>query len=161
MRKSAMKSITAGLVVGGAGCAVLLLTAAVGTSQGTFAALPATPAAPRDNPTTSARVALGRVLFWDPILSGDRDVACGTCHHPRFGYAENRDLSIGASGVGLGDRRHFATGSSRLFVKRNSQTILNVAFNGIDEARHQAPATAPMFWDVRALSLEQQALEPL
>lgn len=156
-----MKRITAGLVVGGAGFAVLLLTAAVGTSQGTFAALPTTPVAPRDNPTTPARVALGRVLFWDPILSGDRDVACGTCHHPRFGYAENRDLSIGASGVGLGDRRHFATGSSRLFVKRNSQTILNVAFNGIDEAGHQAPATAPMFWDVRALSLEQQALEPL
>lgn len=156
-----MNRITAALGVGGAGFAVLLLTAAVGTSQGTFAALPATPAAPPDNPSTPARVSLGRVLFWDPILSGDRDVACGTCHHPRFGYAENRDLSIGVSGVGLGDRRRFAAGSSGPFVKRNSQTILNVAFNGIDDAGHHAPATAPMFWDVRALSLEQQALEPL
>lgn len=156
-----MNRITAALVVGGAGFAVLLLTVAVGTSQGTFAALPATPAAPPDNPSTPARVSLGRVLFWDPILSGDRDVACGTCHHPRFGYAENRDLSIGVSGVGLGDRRRFAAGSSGPFVKRNSQTILNVAFNGIDDVGHHAPATAPMFWDVRALSLEQQALEPL
>jgi len=156
-----MKRITAGLIVGGAGFAVLLLTATVGQSQGTFAALPATPAAPSDNPSTPARVALGRVLFWDPVLSGDRDVACGTCHHPRFGYAENRDLSIGASGVGLGDRRRFATGSSIPFVKRNSQTILNVAFNGIDDGGRHEPATAPMFWDVRALSLERQALEPL
>jgi cytochrome c peroxidase len=156
-----MTRITAGLVVGAAGCAVLLLTAAVGTSEGSFAALPATQETPRDNPSTPARVALGRILFWDPILSGDRDTACGTCHHPRFGYAENRDLSIGVSGVGLGDWRRFATGGSMLFVKRNSQTILNVAFNGIDEAGRHVPATAPMFWDVRALSLEQQALEPL
>ena len=58
-----MKRITAGLVAGGAGFAVLLLTAAVGTSQGTFTALPAAPTAPRDNPSTPARVALGRVLF--------------------------------------------------------------------------------------------------
>jgi len=100
-------------------------------------------------------------LFWDPILSGDRDVACGTCHHPRFGYAENRDLSIGVNGHGLGDRRRFTQGSPVAFVKRNSQTILNVAFNGIDEAGRHTPATAPMFWDVRAVSLEEQALVPL
>jgi cytochrome c peroxidase len=156
-----MKRITAGLLAGGAGFAALLLSTAAGTSQGSFTALPAIAVAPRDNPSTPARVALGRVLFWDPILSGDRDVACGTCHHPRFGYAENRDLSIGASGIGLGDRRRFAQGSRVPFVKRNSQTILNVAFNGIDEAGRHAPATAPMFWDVRALSLELQALEPL
>ena len=47
------------------------------------------------------------------------------------------------------------------FVKRNSQTILNVAFNGIDETGRHTPATAPMFWDVRAASLEEQALVPL
>src|SRR5687767_11964471 len=68
--RRAMTRITAGLVVGAAGCAVLLLTAAVGTSEGTFAALPATQETPRDNPSTPARVALGRILFWDPILSG-------------------------------------------------------------------------------------------
>src|SRR5688572_4458032 len=132
-----MKRFTADVLMGGAGFVVLilLLTAAVGTTQAGLAALPPAPAAPRDNPTTPARVALGRVLFWDPILSGDRDVACGTCHHPRFGYADNRDLSIGVSGVGLGDWRRFATGGSMLFVKRNSQTILNVAFNGIEIGR--------------------------
>jgi len=156
-----MNRIATGLLVAGGGLSVVLLGAAVGSTQASFAALPPVPAAPRDNPTTPARIALGRVLFWDPILSGDRDVACGTCHHPRFGYAENRDLSIGVSGVGLGDRRRFAQGSRVPFVKRNSQTILNVAFNGIDEAGRHTPGSAPMFWDVRAQSLEQQALVPL
>ena len=156
-----MRRVTAGVIAGGAGLAVLLITAAVGTTQGTFAALPAIAAAPPDNPSTPVRVALGRTLFWDPILSGDRDVACATCHHPRFGYAENRDLSIGASGVGLGDRRRFAQGGTMSFVKRNSQTVLNVGFNGIEEGGGHMPARAPMFWDVRANSLEQQALIPL
>jgi len=133
----------------------------VGEGQTLGSALPTAVSAPPGNPSTPARVALGRLLFWDPILSGERDVACGSCHHPRFGYAEDRDLSIGASGIGLCDRRRFATGSAIPFVKRNSQTILNVAFNGIDETGTYVPATAPMFWDVRALSLEQQALEPI
>jgi cytochrome c peroxidase len=156
MRKIATGLLAVGVMLGG-----LLLSIEVGRSQGIGSALPAVARTPPDNPSTPARVALGRLLFWDPILSGSRDVACGTCHHPRFGYAENRDLSIGVSGIGLGERRDFAAGSTIPFVKRNSQTILNVAFNGIDEAGTYAPAAAPMFWDVRAQSLEQQALEPL
>lgn len=156
-----MKRLAPVFLVAGGGLGVLLLGAAVGSTQSSFSALPPAVVAPQDNPTTPARVALGRALFWDPILSGDRDVACATCHHPQFGYAENRDLSIGASGIGLGDRRRFAPGSSIPLVKRNSQTILNTAFNGIDEAGRQDPDTAPMFWDGRALSLERQALEPL
>jgi cytochrome c peroxidase len=124
-------------------------------------ALPASVTAPAENPTTAAKVALGRLLFWDPILSGTRDVACATCHHPRFGFAENRDLSIGVNGVGLGDDRRFTPGSTIPFVKRNSQTILNVAFNGIDEGGGYAPGRAPMFWDLRKQSLEAQALEPI
>jgi len=156
MRRIATGLLVVAVVLGG-----LMLTAAAGRSQSIGSALPAAVMTPPDNPSTPARVALGRVLFWDPILSGNRDVACGTCHHPRFGYAENRDLSIGVSGIGLGERRHFEAGSAIPFVKRNSQTILNVAFNGIDEAGAYAPAAAPMFWDVRAVSLEQQALVPL
>lgn len=133
----------------------------VGSGQGVGSVLPLLPDDPPDNRSSPERVSLGRLLFWDPILSGERDVACATCHHPKYGYAENRDLSIGASGIGLGNERHFAKGSSIPFVKRNSQTILNVAFNGIDDTGAYAPATAPMFWDLRAVSLEQQALEPI
>ena len=33
------------------------------------------------------------MLFWDPVLSGNRDTACATCHHPDFAYADGRDLS--------------------------------------------------------------------
>ena len=132
----------------------------VGT-QPVGGALPSTVTTPAGNPTTDARVALGRLLFWDPILSGSKDVACATCHHPDFGYAEGRDLPIGVNGIGLGRARHFAPGNTIPLVKRNSQTILNVAFNGIDNTNAYDPAAAPMFWDLRARSLEAQALEPL
>ena len=126
----------------------------------TFAALPARVDAPADNPTTPEKVALGRLLFWDPILSGSEDIACATCHHPDFGYTDGRDLPIGTGGRGLGPKRIFRGGVAPL-VKRNSQTILNVAFNGIDMDGHVNPAGAPMFWDARAHGLEAQALVPI
>ena len=124
-------------------------------------ALPQDVAAPADNPQTPAKVELGRLLFWDPILSGNQEIACATCHHPRFGYAENLDISIGVDGAGLGSARRFVTPDPIPFVKRNSQTILNTAFNGIDLQGQYDPATAPMFWDSRAQGLEAQALLPL
>ena len=124
-------------------------------------ALPEAVAAPPDNPQTPEKVELGRLLFWDPILSGNRQVACATCHHPQFGYAENLDLSIGVDGAGLGEARRFVAADPIPFVKRNSQTILNTAFNGIDLQGGYDPATAPMFWDVRARGLEAQSLLPI
>ena len=124
-------------------------------------ALPLSVRAPDTNPGTPAKIALGRLLFWDPILSGKQDVACATCHHPDFAYAENRDISIGVDGVGLGHGRRFTPQASPAFVKRNSQTILNVAFNGIGDGGHYDPASAPMFWDLRVSGLEAQALEPI
>ena len=126
----------------------------------TFGALPAHAESPPDNPTTPEKVALGRLLFWDPILSGSEDIACATCHHPDFGYTDGRDLPIGTGGRGLGPKRIFPGGPAPL-VKRNSQTILNVAFNGIDMNGRVNPAGAPMFWDARAHGLEAQALVPL
>ncbi len=107
-------------------------------------------------------MALGRLLFWDPILSGQKDVACATCHHPAFGYSDGLDLSIGANGVGLGAARTFPAGHPARPVKRNSQTILNVGLNGLSGAAANAmAAAAPMFWDLRVRGLEAQALEPL
>jgi len=126
-----------------------------------FSALPRAITAPPDNLSNPAKLALGRLLFWDPILSGNKDVACATCHHPKFGYAERLDISIGVDGLGLGETRRFASPGAIPFVKRNSQSLLNAAFNGIDSAGHYVPSKAPMFWDIRALSLEAQALEPI
>ena len=129
-------------------------------AQARLAALPREAPAPPDNPTTLERVTLGRLLFWDPILSGEKDVACATCHHPAFGYSDGLDLSIGTSGVGLGTSRIFPTGHPARPVKRNSQTVLNTAFNGLSNT-DVVPARAPMFWDLRVRGLETQALEPL
>jgi len=45
------------------------------------------PAPVRDDayaPVNLNEVRLGQLLFWDPILSGNRNIACATCHHPRF-----------------------------------------------------------------------------
>ena len=130
-------------------------------AQPRLAPLPSASPAPPDNPTTPARVALGRLLFWDPILSGNKDVACATCHHPDFGYSDGRDLSIGANGVGLGSARTFGDGHAPRLVKRNSQTILNVGFNGLAAGTSSTASAAPMFWDLRVRSLEAQALEPI
>lgn len=135
--------------------------ASITKAQARLTALPLNPPAPLDNPTTPERVALGRLLFWDPVLSGQKDVACATCHHPSFGYSDGLDLAIGANGVGLGTSRAFAPGHLQRPVKRNSQTVLNVAFNGLTSNADVSPAAAPMFWDLRVKSLEAQALEPL
>ena len=125
-----------------------------------FAPLPLQVESPPDNPSTPEKVALGKLLFWDPILSGTGDVACATCHHPDYGYTDGRSLPIGVGGTGIGPKRTAAGGARP--VKRNSPTILNVAFNGLVDASHPAdPTQAPMFWDSRVSGLEAQALAPI
>ena len=82
-----------GLLVAAATVAVLLVleVGAVGQEAGavedSVSALPLTQEAPGYNPTTPEKVELGRLLFWDPIMSGPQDVACATCHHPQSAYA--------------------------------------------------------------------------
>lgn len=124
-------------------------------------ALPREVDAPAGNLPSPAKIALGKLLFYDPILSGDQDVACATCHHPNNGYAEFRDISIGVNGQGFGSQRHFKQPNDIPFVKRNAHTILNTAFNGINFYKQYHPEKAPMFWDSRVESLEAQALEPI
>ncbi|MDN3654928.1 cytochrome c peroxidase [Ferruginibacter paludis] len=131
------------------------------SDPGSVSALPLTVIHPRQNPFTNEKAALGRLLFYDPILSGDKDVSCASCHHPEFGYAENIDLSIGVGGVGLSSSRYFRHADIVPPTKRNSQSILNTAFNGIDINGDYDPEKAPMFWDLRATSLEDQSLHPI
>src|SRR5437773_297540 len=56
------------------------------------------PTAPGDNPLTAEKVALGRRLFSDPILSGDRTVSCASCHVPDRGFAASDALAVGVRG---------------------------------------------------------------
>lgn len=102
---------------------------------------------PADNPSSAEKIELGRLLFWDPILSGDRDVACASCHDPDFAYADGRALSTGTGGAK---------------TARGALTVLDTAWNGRTTANPEPdPDTAPMFWDNRAKSLEGQASGPL
>ncbi len=116
---------------------------------------------PKNNPSTTDKIELGRLLFFDPILSGNKDVACATCHHPKNGYAEFRDISIGVNGKGFANKRTFNQPNTIPFVKRNAHTVLNTAFNGISTLNSYQPEEAPMFWDSRVKSLETQAIEPI
>ena len=118
--------------------------------------LPETVLDPANNISTPEKVELGRMLFWDPVLSGNNDMACVTCHHPNNGYTDNIDLSIGVGGSGLAQNR---TGGA--LIKRNAPTILNTAFNGITTAGEYDPLNTVMFWDNRSKSLEAQSLEPI
>lgn len=127
----------------------------------TVSALPLNANHPKNNIPNANKVELGKLLFFDPVLSGDKDVACATCHHPKNGYAEFRDISIGVNGRGFASKRTFNSPNAIPFVKRNAHTILNTAFNGMNSSGHYNPEDAPMFWDSRVKSLETQAIEPI
>lgn len=89
---------------------------------------------PNDNPQSPAKVELGRQLFFDKRLSADGSVSCGTCHDPKLAFTDGRKTAEGIRG-----RRG----------ARNTPTVLNAMFN------------STMFWDGRADSLEEQAMQPL
>ena len=80
---------------------------------------------PLDDAPTPEKVSLGRFLFFDPILSGHGDVACATCHHPDYAYADGRTLPVGSGGKGLGPDRYHPFG---VRGERNAPSILNAAY---------------------------------
>ncbi len=87
------------------------------------------------NPLTEEGIKLGRMLFYDPILSGDSTQACASCHNQKFGFTDNgKALSIGVDGIA---------------GTRNSMALINLAWRD------------RFFWEGRANSLEEQALEPV
>lgn len=109
--------------------------------RGTFPPVPI----PADNPMNPAKVELGRLLFHDPILSSDGQVACVTCHGQIWGLSDGLPVSVGVGGIGpAGTGRHGPN-----VTRRNASTLWNVAWR---------PA---LFWDGRAASLEEQALAPM
>jgi len=91
---------------------------------------------PGPRPET-AKVALGRALMFDKLLSGNRDISCATCHHSTLATADARSLSIGTGGVGLGSSRRL--GAGRPFIPRNATEIFN----------RGAREWTTMFWDMR------------
>jgi len=90
---------------------------------------------PSDNKMTNDGIALGRSLFYDPILSKDSTMSCSSCHLPSGSFTDNLKVSIGVDDKG---------------GTRGSMSLLNVGFyyNGL-------------FWDGRSRTLEEQALLPV
>jgi cytochrome c peroxidase len=94
-----------------------------------------TPLVPSSEPPP-ALVELGRVLFFDKLLSGNRNISCATCHHPMVFTGDGLPVSIGEGGTGIGAAREM--GSAAL-IPRNAPAIFN---GGVSDATH-------MFWDGR------------
>lgn len=101
-----------------------------------FAQLIINPIIPIDNPQTVEGVALGKKLFFDPLLSANNSQACASCHNPQNAFTDGTQFSPGIDGI-LGNR--------------NSMPLFNLAWN-YDEK---------FFWDGHVFSLEHQALEPV
>lgn len=89
---------------------------------------------PVDNKTSTARVELGKMLFFDTRLSGDGNMSCATCHNPLYGWSDGLKTAKGFKSQVLG---------------RASPTIINTAYNSLQ------------MWDGRKKSLEDQAMGPM
>lgn len=89
---------------------------------------------PADNPLTVETIALGRRLYYDPILSADNTVSCASCHGPAYGFADNKP---------------FSEGVNKKLGGRNSPPVANAGYFNVQ------------FWDGRAPSLEKQAEGPV
>ena len=112
--------------------AALLVGAAVPSAKaGSPNGLPA-PLTDADFPAhPTEEVELGRLLFWDRILSGNKSVSCATCHHPRFGSSDGLSLGIGDGGIGLGpDRRPDPANPPEQRIPRNAPALWNVGAKG-------------------------------
>ncbi len=74
-----------------------------------------------------AEARLGQLLFYDPVLSGNRNISCATCHHPRFATADGLSLGLGEGGVGLGtERRADPANLPEQRIPRNSPALFNL-----------------------------------
>lgn len=89
---------------------------------------------PANNPLTKRGVELGRMLFYDPILSSDSTISCASCHTPAYSFSDNRKFSVGVDG---------AVGNIQ------AMALVNLAWQ------------KKFFWNGRAASLEEQALQPI
>lgn len=118
---------------------------------------------PADNGWDQERIELGRLLFYDPVLAGEKDVSCGVCHHPSLHFADALPLGIGAGGTGLGPNREpgnsAVSGQPIPVEPRHTPTILNSAYNG--NGSTEPDPDGMMLWDGNAVGLEGQPVLPL
>lgn len=84
------------------------------------------------------QAAIGQLLFYDKILSGNRNIACSSCHHPTLGTGDGLSLGIGEGGVGLGPERTPGEGEDRIRkrIPRNAPALWNLGAKQIDVMFH-------------------------
>lgn len=77
-------------------------------------------------------------MFYDKILSGNRNISCGTCHHHDFGGTDGLSLGIGEGGSGLGPKRSAGTGADRIKkrIPRNAPALWNLGHKDIKRLFH-------------------------
>jgi cytochrome c peroxidase len=112
---------------------LMTLAAAAAQAQSPWQPLPDRAPEPADNPTTAAKVELGKMLYFDPRLSSTGTVSCFSCHNIMEGGDDHMTTSAGVHGLKGG---------------RNAPTVWNAAFHSVQ------------FWDGRAPSLEEQSKGP-
>ena len=77
---------------------------------------------------SNAKAKLGQLLFYDPVLSGNKNISCATCHHPDHATGDGVSLSIGEGGAGLGPERVPVSGENRpeQRIGRNAPALFNL-----------------------------------
>ena len=141
------------LVLAIVGLTVIVLAACARTPsspdaqlRGLVAAVGVTELSPIESPTELYE--LGAALFFDPVLSGNRDVSCATCHEPDLATADRQSLAIGTGGLGRGEHREIA--NAFLHVPRSSSDL----FNRGDAEWHT------FFWDGRVAIVDGRLVTP-
>ncbi len=84
-------------------------------------------------PFDPAQARLGQLLFYDKILSGNRNISCGTCHHHDFAGADGLSLGIGEGGEAVGPKRTAGLGDARIRkrIPRNAPALWNLGHRDI------------------------------
>ncbi len=83
-------------------------------------------------PSPKVLVKLGSRLFMEPLLSGNKNMTCMHCHHPRLGSSDGLPFSIGEGGVGIGPNREQSGRRGKgLVIRRHSPALINLGY--IDE----------------------------
>ncbi len=84
-----------------------------------------------------AQIEAGWQLFYDPLLSGNRNISCATCHHPKFATSDGLSLGFGEGGIGLGpERRADPSNLPEQRIPRNSPALFNMGHRDVTVMFH-------------------------
>ncbi len=133
MRRVLPLCILGAILTGGAATAVAITSVDPETMKAEFRR-PDTVPFPEDSPYDAAMARLGEHLFMDPILSGNNQSSCATCHQPTNNWQDGVPTAMGLDGMPL---------------PRRTPTLWNMAWGNL------------YFWDGRAKTLEEQVLGPM